>query len=310
MTVAGQGTAFGAGHVEELVNLGIQEVFLALDADRAGLEATVKIGDLFQKVGIAVNVVRLPVGMDPDTYLRDHGIDAFVQCLGDGVGYLTFLVDFLAQDIDMNAPAGKKVLIEKASRQIRSWNDDVVVHESLRQLAKIVDVPEDFIGVGRHHIPSLYVKVTGSTGLTNVDPSRILETDLLRWLIVAGHAHPAFVEMTRRHITSDYFDDKACRQLYVAYLKGVDEEQSPDLLTLAGDIDDETVVTEIVSRKINFERAEKQFHDTLQKLLNRKWMSECEAIRTKIASGQCTDDEALALVKEFDALKRNPPKAS
>lgn len=48
-TVAGQGTAFGDGHVKELLGLGVQQVYLAFDGDRAGKEAAVKVGDLFQK---------------------------------------------------------------------------------------------------------------------------------------------------------------------------------------------------------------------------------------------------------------------
>ena len=57
VTVAGQGTAFGEGHVKELMILGVNQVFLALDADKAGQEATAKIGHLFQKEGIDVKVV-------------------------------------------------------------------------------------------------------------------------------------------------------------------------------------------------------------------------------------------------------------
>ena len=39
--VAGQGTAFGEEHVRELLQLGVKQVHLALDADTAGKEASV-----------------------------------------------------------------------------------------------------------------------------------------------------------------------------------------------------------------------------------------------------------------------------
>lgn len=73
ITVAGQGTAFGEGHARELVALGIQDVFLALDADDAGQEATKKIGNMFQKNGVGVRVVKMPFGSDPDAFLREKG---------------------------------------------------------------------------------------------------------------------------------------------------------------------------------------------------------------------------------------------
>ncbi|MFQ5728878.1 MAG: DNA primase, partial [Waddliaceae bacterium] len=46
-TIAGQGTAFGEGHLQELIKLGINQAFLALDSDEAGFEAASKIGNLF-----------------------------------------------------------------------------------------------------------------------------------------------------------------------------------------------------------------------------------------------------------------------
>ena len=67
--VAGQGTAFGEEHVRELLHLGVNRVYLALDADEAGLAAAVKIGHLFQKKGIEVLVVSLPEIRDPDSLL-------------------------------------------------------------------------------------------------------------------------------------------------------------------------------------------------------------------------------------------------
>ena len=53
-TVAGQGTAFGEGHVKELTTLGINQAYLALDGDDAGQQAAYKIGNLFQKEGVEV----------------------------------------------------------------------------------------------------------------------------------------------------------------------------------------------------------------------------------------------------------------
>lgn len=88
MTVAGQGTAFGEGHVQELVQLGIQQAILALDSDVAGQAAAVKVGDLFQKKGVEVRVVRLPAGQDPDLFcasmarkpFKDSSTQAKITC--------------------------------------------------------------------------------------------------------------------------------------------------------------------------------------------------------------------------------------
>ena len=81
LTVAGQGTAFGEGHVKELLRLGIHLVYLALDSDSAGQEAASKIGDLFLREGVEVKVAELPKGSDPDSFLKEKGPEAFGELL-------------------------------------------------------------------------------------------------------------------------------------------------------------------------------------------------------------------------------------
>ena len=99
-TVAGQGTAFGEGHVRELCHLGVNHVYLALDGDTAGQEAAVKIGHLFQRKGVEVTVISLPPGADPDSLLKERGPTYFQDLLGQGKDYLTFLFAHLAKTLD------------------------------------------------------------------------------------------------------------------------------------------------------------------------------------------------------------------
>lgn len=90
-TVASQGTAFGEGHVKELLHLGVTQAYLALDADDAGLQAAVKIGHLLQKKAVAVSILSLPEGSDPDQLLRERGPEDFAERLQKAVEYLPFL---------------------------------------------------------------------------------------------------------------------------------------------------------------------------------------------------------------------------
>lgn len=106
-TVAGQGTAFGEGHVKLLSDLGVNQVFLAMDGDNAGRGAAAKIGNLFQQKGIGVQVLKLPQGTDPDSFIRKEGKQAFLKLLESGSDYLKFLVDYHSTNIDLNNPAQK-----------------------------------------------------------------------------------------------------------------------------------------------------------------------------------------------------------
>ena len=310
ITVAGQGTAFGEGHVKELLQLGVNLVYLALDADKAGQEATAKIGQLFQKEGVEVRIVSIPMGKDPDAFLREKGPQAFLELIDNSCDYLTFLVRHLSRDLNIESPAAKNELVQNAIKLIREWDHPVMVHEALRKFAHMMHVPEDIMGVGREYIPNVYIKKSASIGAQTIDPDRILETDLLRWLLLLGQEQNRLVELACANLTHEDFHVPICKKIFEVYCENYLHQRPCDLLSLAIDLDDaegQLVISNIVHKKVNKERAEEHCIETIQKILDRNWMEKREAIKIKIQSGQCTDVEASQLAKEFDDLRKNPP---
>ncbi len=304
ITVAGQGTAFGDGHVRELLNLGVAEVFLAMDADEAGQEATVKIGDFFQREGVEVHVIKMPPGSDPDSFIRERGADAFLDLMRASSDYLTFLVGHHSRTIDMKSPAGKNQLVQMLARRIREWNHPVMVQESLRKLAHLAQVTEEMVGAGNDYSPNLYIKQSASAGIQSIDPDLILETDFLRWLFLKGESHEHLMEIARQNVKPEDLKTESCRKLYQILL----QSNERDLLNLAMQIEEgQLLITDLMHKIVNRDKAEEHFVATIKKMLERNWMHKREEVRMKIQSGLCSDDEALELVKQFDELKRSPP---
>ena len=301
LTVAALGTACGSSHVEELKKLGVREVYLLFDGDDAGRVAASKVGDLFQTVGIEVRVVNLPNGSDPDTYLTQFGTQRLIDEFEGAEPYLTFQVLQLGRELNLDSPAGKAELVKVLKKQIEEWEEPVMVHESLRKIASLVHVPEEMIGLQQQYTPNLFVKHHG--GLNTVDPNRVLELDLLRWMI---YNCDAFLPTARVYLTKEHFLCPECQKLYLKLL----EEKNGDLLTLAADVEDQNLIDEILQKKVNRERADSLFLETVQKLLDREWMQTREVIKMEIHSGKHSDEEVLEFAKKFDALKSQRPKAA
>ncbi len=304
-TVAGQGTAFGQGHVQELVQLGVNKAYLALDGDEAGRTAAEKIGNMFQSRGIEVQVVLLPSGSDPDSLLRKEGKEAFAGRLVASSDYLSFLVQEKSKNLPMHSPAAKAELVKEVSKQIRDWESPVMVHESLKKLAHLTSVPEEMVGMGIRGGGQIYLKKVGSLGTETVDPDAILEGDLLRWTLLPGDGQACF-QILQQNMTPEEFRYPACRMIYAALLAG-----HRDLLSLAIELRDPAAhyfLMELMKKKVKKERAKECFLETLQKVLDRNWMQEREEIRLRIQSGRCSEDEVLSLVKQFDAKKSTPPR--
>jgi len=70
--VAPMGTALTEEQAK-LIRRYTDRVFLLYDSDKAGLKATFRSGDELLRQGAAVQVVTLPEGEDPDTFVRTHG---------------------------------------------------------------------------------------------------------------------------------------------------------------------------------------------------------------------------------------------
>jgi len=308
-TVAGQGTAFGEGHAKELLALGVNHVLLALDGDEAGREAAVKIGDLFQKKGAEVSIVPLPDGKDPDAYLRENGPDAFAKLLDSSADYLSFLVARLSKKIDPATPSGKNELVRTIADKVRAWEQPVMVHESLRKLAVLLSVPEAMIGV--EAVQPVFLRRSEGVSFSKVDPDRILEADLLRWLFLMGSSLPHICEIARKNVRPEYLRVEICRRLFEMYLAAVEKNLPRDLLSFASGLEkeeDQAILSEIMERKVNLQKTEEGIVETVRKILERQWMHEREAVKGKILSGKISEEEAMELAKEFDRLKKNRPE--
>ena len=310
-TVAGQGTAFGEEMVKELIHLGVRKVYLALDGDKAGREAAVKIGNFFQKEGIEVLVVPLPETFDPDLFLQEKGPDAWQKLLEASVDYLSFLVHHFSKVIDLQSPAGKNELVQTIASKIREWDHPLMVHESLRKLARLTHTPESILGAREETVPQIHIKRSSSVSFAGVDADRILEADLLRWLLLMGQSSPELTRLAEINLRPDHFRTEVGRKLYERYMAAVKEDAPRDLLALMIDLggaESQVFLTEILQKKVNRDRAVACFGDTIQKILERHWMQMREEIKLKIYSGQCSEEEVLELARKFDALKRERPE--
>jgi len=89
--VATLGTALTEGHLR-LMRRFAQKIVLIFDPDPAGVKAALRGFDLFAGSGMKVNVVVLPDGDDPDTYLKKHGQDAFAARLRESVKFMDFVL--------------------------------------------------------------------------------------------------------------------------------------------------------------------------------------------------------------------------
>jgi len=295
--VAALGTAFGKEHVGQLKKLGVKKSYLLFDGDKAGRAAASKVGDLLQEVGVDVVVACLPEGSDPDSYLAAHSVEKLCDHMERGQEYLEFQVAYLHKG---DSPAAKTALVKRMQEQIERWQEPLMVHESLKKLAALVDVPQQMVRSNRPIVQKAPVKKGP------IDFARILEMDFLRWLILKGNEKPELLATASSFLTEQHFFTPACKRMFCHII----ENKQVDLLSCAMALGEEALIDEIMQKKVNVERVDKLFVETVQRLCDRLWLKESEEIKLQMQEKSHSEEEVFALAKRFDALKKNRPSVT
>ncbi|MCH7828991.1 MAG: DNA primase [Proteobacteria bacterium] len=114
--VATLGTATTIEHLNRLFRL-TENVYFSFDGDRAGRKAAWRaLENALPQVreGRQIRFVFLPEAHDPDSYVNEHGADAFVQQLDSSLPLSQFLINELASQVDMETIDGRAKLAEMA----------------------------------------------------------------------------------------------------------------------------------------------------------------------------------------------------
>jgi DNA primase len=98
--VASCGTALTQQQAQQLRRFASKAV-LCYDPDSAGQTAAERSSELLVGESFDVNVVRLPDGQDPDTFIQKRGREALVEALKRSKPYLEFLLDRAAAGRDL-----------------------------------------------------------------------------------------------------------------------------------------------------------------------------------------------------------------
>ncbi len=104
--VATCGTALTAGH-GRLLHRFAERVVLNFDQDEAGQKAARKSFEILFDEGLRVQVVELPPGHDPDTYLKAEGAEAYRRRLEEAPEAMEWLIRRAAEETKPTTPAGK-----------------------------------------------------------------------------------------------------------------------------------------------------------------------------------------------------------
>jgi DNA primase len=255
-------------------------------------------------------VIILEKGKDPDLIIREMGPKYFEGLLETAKDYMSFIANYFSMKGNPNTPAGKNEIVRTIMAMIKEWEHPLMVHEGYKKLSQLLQVPHTILDPNAQLVPDVQIKTSASIHDTDVDPVKILEQDLLRWLLLLEPEDKSLYELIFNNIKKDGFLLNSCQNLFEKIEQYFQKNQKFSMVLFSqeiGAIEIKLLIAEILQKKVNLERKEEGIKETIQKILERNWLNEREKIKLRIHQGGLTEAEMMDLAKEFDLLKSKPP---
>ncbi len=132
-TVALMGTAMSNEQISLLKKLS-NNIYLCLDGDSAGIEATIHNGNLLEEAGLVVKVVMINED-DPDTFILKYGEEKFLNVVENAISFSDYKINHYKKDIDFSSDLEVANYVREVLRETSKLNDDLRIEIILKKLA-------------------------------------------------------------------------------------------------------------------------------------------------------------------------------
>ncbi len=155
-TVATLGTALTADHVKFLTRYA-RRMILVYDSDEAGIRSAQRCietfwkehvdfrrEDVFSEDKADTHILVLPAGHDPDSYVFEHGPQAFIEAASESPGIISFLMDCAVRKHGLTTE-GKIRIISELQEPLAAINDQIAQAIYIQQLAERIGIAESAV---------------------------------------------------------------------------------------------------------------------------------------------------------------------
>ncbi|NDD59321.1 MAG: toprim domain-containing protein [Chlamydiae bacterium] len=118
------------------------DIRLSFDADRAGVNATERAIPIASKVKVALSVIEIPAGKDPDELIKKDP-KLWATAIDQKKYALDWLMDLHEKQLDLTTAVGKKQYSDVLLPVIRSLNDAVEKDHYIKHISKKINISQE-----------------------------------------------------------------------------------------------------------------------------------------------------------------------
>ncbi len=304
--VAPQGTAFTPDHARILKRY-VEEVVLCFDSDNAGQNAAVRVFDSLLASGLAVRVASMPKGHDPDTFIKEHGGEAFQELITRAEGFFDFYLNRLCATNDVRTDRGRIAVSHDMAEALQKTGSAVLLDTYAQKTAMRLNIsPES--------VRAEFKKAGSATSAIRGDPDPVpesieelsLPSEKEFWLLRFLFSHDEQMDWVTAHLDIAWIEHPGVRRAVEARLRAHTDGSwrgVPALIDVLQDSTASSLITEAVSARRLVGDLSLILMDTVRTLRNDFTDRRFREIKLRLQQPDLSTSELIALSNEREQLR-------
>jgi len=306
--VASLGTALTVEQIR-LLRRYTKNIFLLFDMDNAGEAAMLRSIDTLIEEGMNVRVANLDEGQDPDSFIRQHGVEAFRSRILEAQELFDYKLNILKQQYNVGLVEGKTRISHDMLATISRFPDAIIQSEYIKRLAQELNIAEQALmtelkKIGNNSFEKKFSKVTHNEVHPVYQKTKEVERGVLKLLLNDF----SFISSTKEFVgLSDFQDGEICKVISKIY-ELFDQGKEITVGSLINSFNDEATQRMIAGLAIDDRDIagdkEKMHRDYLSRIKNNKLKVKMKSLQEQIrmAEGSGDQEQLECFIKEYHLL--------
>lgn len=231
--VAPLGTAFTKEQAQILARY-TKEVILCFDSDTAGEAAIEKAFKILENTGLSVKVLKLPVGKDPDEFLKTNKPSDFEKLISAAIPETEYKLIKVADSVEPESAEAKIKFLNSAISILATNNDPIAVDYYLSKLAKDYEVSKETLVTKLSQIKKSKYVAEKKREAKNVVEKRFDRNDINderqgnekaaaaeEMIISILLKHPDYIKLTTERLGSEEFVTSLNKRIFIAVCEDI-----------------------------------------------------------------------------------------
>ena len=313
------GTALTPAHLKTLSRY-CQTIVMIYDSDKAGQAAALRGLDLVLEHDLAVRLVSLPTGYDPDSFLTEYGWQALVKKIEDAQNLFDYKISLLKQKYNFTKVEDRAIAAADMLPTIAKINNQVLKSGYIRKLAEELGVSEGSVlaelnklATGRKTSDYKLEKPECSERVEPLPGLNVLEENIISLML---DDPDLVIEVKKNIIAADFKDKRAgliVSKIFELSAAGI----KPSCSKLIAAVDDkkiEQLISGIMLARMpvdDVSAKKKELRDCLARFSKRRAETKLESIKKAIKEAEDTNDQNQLnkLLTEYQKLSRSVKKS-